>query len=103
MDNPNQPNQPPIRAIFEMEFPKLESLNGDWLFYKATEFSKMPKSTCRKCGLSMPLQLLGIHLEECRDYNAESDEFGNTDTDEVLLVSSSKETVVEVISFITFP
>ncbi|KAI4829286.1 hypothetical protein KUCAC02_023336 [Chaenocephalus aceratus] len=25
-----------IRAIFEMEFPKLESLNGDWLFYKAT-------------------------------------------------------------------
>nr|XP_033941663.1 uncharacterized protein LOC117448460 [Pseudochaenichthys georgianus] len=33
MDNPNQP---PIRAIFEMEFPKLESLNGDWLFYKAT-------------------------------------------------------------------
>ncbi|KAK5906706.1 hypothetical protein CesoFtcFv8_004629 [Champsocephalus esox] len=28
----------------------------------------MPKSTCRKCGQSMPLQLLGIHLEECRDY-----------------------------------
>ncbi|KAK5930272.1 hypothetical protein CgunFtcFv8_026525 [Champsocephalus gunnari] len=27
--------------------------------------------------------------------NAESDEFGDTDTDEVLLVSSSKETVVE--------
>ncbi|KAK5901260.1 hypothetical protein CgunFtcFv8_026150 [Champsocephalus gunnari] len=56
-------------------------------------------STCRKCGQSMPLQLLGIHLEECRDYNAEYDEFGDTDTDEVLLVSSSKETVVEVISF----
>ncbi|KAK5894803.1 hypothetical protein CesoFtcFv8_011457 [Champsocephalus esox] len=116
---PEDADHSEIRAIFEMEFPKLESLNGDWLFYKAaggsgqinlmqghlddsplpfnaTEFSKMPKSTCRKCGQSMPLQLLGIHLEECRDYNAESDEFGDTDTDEVLLVSSSKETVVEI-------
>ncbi|KAI4801771.1 hypothetical protein KUCAC02_019642, partial [Chaenocephalus aceratus] len=58
---PEDADHSEICAIFEMEFPKLESLNGDWLFYK----------------------------------NAESDEFGDTDTDEVLLVSSSKETVVE--------
>ncbi|KAJ7983964.1 hypothetical protein DPEC_G00368400, partial [Dallia pectoralis] len=31
----------------------------------ASEFAKMPKSTCKRCNVSMPLQLLALHIETC--------------------------------------
>lgn len=29
-------------------------------------FSKMPKSDCKKCGSSMPVHVLLVHLEKCQ-------------------------------------
>jgi len=33
--------------------------------FDAPEFSKMPKSQCKTCGETLPLQALALHVELC--------------------------------------
>lgn len=33
--------------------------------FDAPEFSKMPKSQCKTCGETLPLQALALHVESC--------------------------------------
>ncbi|XP_038159370.1 uncharacterized protein LOC119795420 [Cyprinodon tularosa] len=33
----------------------------------ASEFSKMPKATCENCQETMPLHLLALHVDSCKD------------------------------------
>ncbi|KAI4825498.1 hypothetical protein KUCAC02_021178, partial [Chaenocephalus aceratus] len=52
----------PIRAIFEMEFPKLESLNGDWLFYKATVTTPLKLQIKAQRKAYMDKQITGMKI-----------------------------------------
>lgn len=33
--------------------------------FDAPEFNKMPKSQCKTCGETLPLQALALHVESC--------------------------------------
>ncbi|XP_041864223.1 uncharacterized protein LOC121654251 [Melanotaenia boesemani] len=114
-----------ITRVLHEEYPKMKTLTGGWLLYKAAggngqrnlsvvaqgsqgytskmlkmatssgrhglyivplqeeidttplpldaaEFSKMPKSLCESCGLSMPLQLFVSHVESCGQVSSQS-------------------------------
>ncbi|XP_072554187.1 uncharacterized protein [Paramormyrops kingsleyae] len=39
----------------------------------AQEFAKMPKKTCKRCGMYMPLQLLASHVDNCEGNSLEHD------------------------------
>ncbi|XP_035762214.1 uncharacterized protein LOC118453964 [Neolamprologus brichardi] len=45
--------------------PLQEKIDTTPLPHDAAEFSKMPKSQCKTCGVTMPLQLLVCHVENC--------------------------------------
>ena len=45
---------PASRASYETPLP-----------HDAPEFERMPKSTCQKCGIIMPLQFLALHITSC--------------------------------------
>ena len=45
--------------------PLQERLDETPLPHDAPEFERMPKSTCQKCGIIMPLQFLALHITSC--------------------------------------
>lgn len=45
--------------------PLQEELDTMPLTSDAMEFQKMPKATCQNCSLSMPLQILAMHVKSC--------------------------------------
>ncbi|XP_048010782.1 uncharacterized protein LOC125244677 isoform X1 [Megalobrama amblycephala] len=45
--------------------PLQEELDTMPLPSDAEEFQKMPKATCQNCSLSMPLQILAMHVKSC--------------------------------------
>ncbi|CAL8236937.1 unnamed protein product [Arctogadus glacialis] len=45
--------------------PLQECLDETPLPHDAPEFERMPKSTCQKCGIIMPLQFLALHITSC--------------------------------------
>lgn len=45
--------------------PLQEELDASPLPHNAPEFSKMPKSSCKNCGVVMPLQFLALHIKSC--------------------------------------
>lgn len=45
--------------------PLQEQIDVSPLPHDAPEFAKMPKSVCKKCGVSMPLQFLALHIQGC--------------------------------------
>ncbi|XP_042619485.1 uncharacterized protein LOC109072616 isoform X2 [Cyprinus carpio] len=50
--------------------PLQEEIDITPLPYNAPEFHNMPKNICMTCGISVPLQLLPCHLEDCQSNNA---------------------------------
>lgn len=51
--------------------PLQEEIDTTPLPHDAAEFSKMPKSQCKSCGLTMPLQLLVGHIESCEQASSQ--------------------------------
>lgn len=47
--------------------PLQEQLSTEPLPYDSVEFAKMPQSSCMKCGKKIPLPLLPLHIEECKE------------------------------------
>lgn len=45
--------------------PLQEHLDTAPLPHDAMEFSKMPKSECKRCGITMPLPVLVTHVGSC--------------------------------------
>ncbi|KAF1377154.1 hypothetical protein PFLUV_G00197640 [Perca fluviatilis] len=45
--------------------PIQDTLDTSPLPYSSKEFEKMPKARCATCHLSMPVQLLALHAQEC--------------------------------------
>ncbi len=45
--------------------PLQEELDAMPLPSDALEFQNMPKATCQNCSLSMPLQVLAMHVKSC--------------------------------------
>ncbi|XP_036416500.1 uncharacterized protein LOC118800395 [Colossoma macropomum] len=115
---PESADHSEVTRLLAEHYPKLSSLSGGWLLYKALggsgqrkltvvppeaagyntrylrsvsgggkstlyivplqeqldtsplpvgehEFQKMPKTTCQACGLSMPLQVMAVHVKSC--------------------------------------
>ncbi|KAI2665849.1 G2/M phase-specific E3 ubiquitin-protein ligase [Labeo rohita] len=58
--------------------PIQDEIDTQPLPFDAPEFIKMPKSQCKMCGESLPLQALALHVESCSkpdsDHEAEDDE-----------------------------
>ncbi|XP_076864442.1 uncharacterized protein LOC143516617 [Brachyhypopomus gauderio] len=54
--------------------PLQERLDTAPLPHDAWEFSKMPKSECKRCGTTMPLQLLVTHVQNCGGSESENEE-----------------------------
>ncbi|XP_076878962.1 uncharacterized protein LOC143527552 isoform X2 [Brachyhypopomus gauderio] len=54
--------------------PLQERLDTAPLPHDAWEFSKMPKSECKRCGTTMPLQLLVTHIQNCGGSESENEE-----------------------------
>ncbi|XP_062849559.1 uncharacterized protein LOC134311810 [Trichomycterus rosablanca] len=42
--------------------------------YDSPEFSKMPKSQCKTCGETLPLQVLALHVQTCSKSSEDSDQ-----------------------------
>ncbi|KAK1888575.1 Dedicator of cytokinesis protein 4 [Dissostichus eleginoides] len=59
---PEDADHSEIRAIFEIEFPKLESLNGDWLFYKATATTPLKLQIKAQRKAYMDKQITGMMI-----------------------------------------
>ncbi|RXN34359.1 G2 M phase-specific E3 ubiquitin- ligase-like protein [Labeo rohita] len=90
-----------IVSILEKEYHKIKQLAGGWLCYKAAdtidstplsphaaEFEKMLKSVCKKCGVTMPLQVLALHVDSCA---VESENASEESPDEdIIYVSEEK-------------
>ncbi|XP_026095728.1 uncharacterized protein LOC113067575 [Carassius auratus] len=63
--------------------PLQEEIDITQLPYNAPEFHNMPKNICMTCGISVPLQLLPCHLEDCQSNNAiESESDKEKETEE---------------------
>ncbi|XP_051792996.1 uncharacterized protein LOC127530390 [Acanthochromis polyacanthus] len=139
-----------ISEMLNQEYPKLQTLKGSWMFYKASgghgqrqltivspqvegyttsqlkrasnggkymlyiaplqgeldvtplsknasEFSKMPKATCENCQETMPIHLLALHVESCKenvtDCNDQDQDY-NSDTECVSVSNSSTDDTV---------
>ncbi|CAM4732698.1 unnamed protein product [Leuciscus chuanchicus] len=52
--------------------PLQEQLSIEPLHFESVEFAKMPLSNCMKCGRTIPLPLLPLHIEECKTTESES-------------------------------
>lgn len=46
--------------------PRQEEMDTQTLPYNSAEFAKMPKVPCVTCNTTMPLQMLALHTEECK-------------------------------------
>ncbi|KAI7801370.1 hypothetical protein IRJ41_009459 [Triplophysa rosa] len=51
--------------------PLQEQLAVEPLPFDSVEFAKMPQSTCMKCCRKIPLPLLPLHIEECKNTQTE--------------------------------
>ncbi|XP_058626901.1 uncharacterized protein LOC131537463 isoform X2 [Onychostoma macrolepis] len=54
--------------------------------FDAPEFSKMPKSQCKTCGETLPLQALALHVESCS--KPDSDQEAEEETSDCLVAST---------------
>ncbi|XP_077091358.1 uncharacterized protein LOC143742385 [Siphateles boraxobius] len=64
--------------------PLQEELDASPLPHNAPEFSKMPKSSCKNCGVVMPLQFLALHIKSCNaEISSDEPEIVSTDEKEV--------------------
>ncbi|XP_053356378.1 uncharacterized protein LOC128527807 isoform X2 [Clarias gariepinus] len=52
--------------------PLQEQLSIEPLPFDSVEFAKMPMSNCMKCGRKIPLPLLPVHIEKCKETETES-------------------------------
>ncbi|XP_042607988.1 uncharacterized protein LOC109082021 isoform X1 [Cyprinus carpio] len=69
--------------------PLQEELDASPLPHNAPEFSKMPKSSCKNCGVVMPLQFLALHIKSC---NAEI----SSDEPEIVSIEEKEVNTTEV-------
>lgn len=46
--------------------PLQEEMDTEPLPYNAAEFSRMPQVPCVRCKTTMPLQMLALHAQECK-------------------------------------
>lgn len=53
--------------------PIQEELSTNPLPLTDEAFSRMPKATCQKCGVAVPLPLLTEHIKSCEDMDVGSD------------------------------
>ncbi|XP_075322562.1 uncharacterized protein LOC142380530 [Odontesthes bonariensis] len=137
-----------VSSLFEGVFPKLKSISGGWLLYKAAggngrrhlsvvppetegytgssiksasgggktmlyisplqdkldmaplstdaeEFSRMPKAECKNCKTVMPLQLLALHVAQCRKSECISgdDDDDDDDDDDLECISEAEQEI----------
>ncbi|XP_068076695.2 uncharacterized protein [Danio rerio] len=71
--------------------PLQEQLSTEPLPYDSVEFAKMPQSSCMKCGKKIPLPLLPLHIEECKEAETESS------NDVTILDDDVDENVIETV------
>ncbi|XP_056441380.1 uncharacterized protein LOC130378700 [Gadus chalcogrammus] len=69
--------------------PLQERLDETPLPHDAPEFERMPKSTCQKCGIIMPLQFLALHITSC---NVED----NSDEPEMSSIEEVRDNTTEI-------
>ncbi|RXN17380.1 G2 M phase-specific E3 ubiquitin- ligase-like isoform X1 [Labeo rohita] len=73
---------------FSMEMYSKNKIDSTPLSPHAAEFEKMPKSVCKKCGVTMPLQVLALHVDSCA---VESENASEESPDEdIIYVSEEK-------------
>uniref|UniRef100_A0A8C2H3U6 HECT domain-containing protein n=1 Tax=Cyprinus carpio TaxID=7962 RepID=A0A8C2H3U6_CYPCA len=65
--------------------------------FDAPEFSKMPKSQCKTCGETLPLQALALHVESCSkpDSDQEAEEESSDCLEASTQIVSSPETSIK--------
>ncbi|XP_067298485.1 uncharacterized protein [Pseudorasbora parva] len=68
--------------------PLQDTIDSTPLSPDAAVFEKMPKSVCKKCGVTMPLQVLALHIDNCAQESENASE--ESPDEDIIYVSEEK-------------